>query len=310
MFAASVRVHRLLRDEKIDVVQWNADPALFVANALSPAHVPWPVIDAVAAAAWRENVAVDSRSPAADAVAGPSARRPDRESDAGARTPAARLIKQRRSALGFDGETALPAETFYGMLDRLLPRSGAPPWDVWPWPPRVHCGLFVHRIRGLPAGLYLFERSPAAHALLQEALGRDRPWTRPVGCPTSLPLFLLAEGDFREAAAVVSCHQAIAADGAFSLGMLADLADSVRATGAWWYRRLFWEAGLLGQVLYLEAEAAGVRGTGIGCYFDDLLHNLIGLKTAQFQSLYHFTVGSPLTDERIMTLPAYHHLDK
>jgi len=27
--------------------------------------------------------------------------------------------------------------------------------------------------------------------------------------------------------------------------------------------KLFWEAGLLGQVLYLEAEAAGVRGTGI-----------------------------------------------
>jgi hypothetical protein len=73
----------------------------------------------------------------------------------------------------------------------------------------------------------------------------------------------------------------------------------------WRYRQLHWEAGLLGHVLYLEAEAAGLRGTGIGCYFDDLLHELIGLKTEQFQSLYHFTVGFPLTDERIMTLPAY-----
>ena len=35
------------------------------------------------------------------------------------------------------------------------------------------------------------------------------------------------------------------------------------------YRRLFWECGLIGQVLYLEAEAAGVRGTGIGCFYDD-----------------------------------------
>jgi hypothetical protein len=26
---------------------------------------------------------------------------------------------------------------------------------------------------------------------------------------------------------------------------------------------------VLGQLLYLEAEAAGVRATGIGCYFDD-----------------------------------------
>jgi hypothetical protein len=32
---------------------------------------------------------------------------------------------------------------------------------------------------------------------------------------------------------------------------------------------------------------------------------LLGLKDARFQALYHFTVGNPLTDERISTLPAY-----
>jgi SagB-type dehydrogenase family enzyme len=37
------------------------------------------------------------------------------------------------------------------------------------------------------------------------------------------------------------------------------------------------EAGLVGQVLYLEAEAAGVRGTGIGCFFDDPVHQAFGL---------------------------------
>ena len=167
---------------------------------------------------------------------------------------------------------------------------------------QVHCREGYRDADGLLVHL------ESVGALLQEALGRDRSWTQPVGCPTSLPLFLLAEGDFREAAAVVSCHQAIAADGAFSLGMLADLADSVRATGAWWYRRLFWEAGLLGQVLYLEAEAAGVRGTGIGCYFDDAFHQVLGLRGERFQSLYHFTVGGPVDDPRLTTLPGYFHV--
>lgn len=37
----------------------------------------------------------------------------------------------------------------------------------------------------------------------------------------------------------------------------------------WMYPRLFWETGVLGQVLYLEAHAVGVSATGIGCYFDD-----------------------------------------
>ena len=58
----------------------------------------------------------------------------------------------------------------------------------------------------------------------------------------------------------MSCHQDIAADSAFSLGMIAEFEGRLREEGAWWYPRLFWEAGLLGQVLYLEAEAAGVRG--------------------------------------------------
>ncbi|KAF9611688.1 hypothetical protein IFM89_034871 [Coptis chinensis] len=35
------------------------------------------------------------------------------------------------------------------------------------------------------------------------------------------------------------------------------------------YPRLFWETGILGQVLYLEAHAVGISATGIGCYFDD-----------------------------------------
>ncbi|MDH3347280.1 MAG: hypothetical protein OEM02_04155 [Desulfobulbaceae bacterium] len=36
-------------------------------------------------------------------------------------------------------------------------------------------------------------------------------------------------------------------------------------------RLLTWECGLIGQLLYLEAEATEIRATGIGCYFDDLL---------------------------------------
>ena len=62
---------------------------------------------------------------------------------------------------------------------------------------------------------------------------------------------------------------------------------------------------MLGQVLYLAAEAAGVRGTGIGCYFDDSAHDLLGLDGDEFQDMYHFTVGGPVDDLRLTTGPAY-----
>jgi hypothetical protein len=108
----------------------------------------------------------------------------------------------------------------------------------------------------------------------------------------------------RDFAAAVSCQQDIAADSAFALAMLARF-DDIDPTHAWRYRQRYWEAGMLGQVLYLEAEAAGVQGTGIGCYFDDAVHRALGLDTARFQDLYHFTVGKAVLDERLGTEAPY-----
>jgi hypothetical protein len=75
----------------------------------------------------------------------------------------------------------------------------------------------------------------------------------------------------------------------------------------WRYRALYWECGMLGQVLYLEAEAAGIRATGIGCYFDDEMHKLLGIGEHSWQSLYHFTMGGPVDDPRLSTLPPYEY---
>ena len=38
------------------------------------------------------------------------------------------------------------------------------------------------------------------------------------------------------------------------------------------------------------------------------LAELLGLKDDCFQDLYHFTVGGPVEDRRLTTLPAYAHL--
>jgi nitroreductase len=89
--------------------------------------------------------------------------------------------------------------------------------------------------------------------------------------------------------------------------MLARFEPVLREHGAAAYRELFWEAGMIGQALYLAAEAAGVRGTGIGCYFDDVLHRALGLTGHDWQSLYHFTIGTPVEDLRLCTAPPYAH---
>lgn len=218
------------------------------------------------------------------------------------------LIRQRRSAQAFDGKNSvLSQDAFYQMLAALMPDSAQIPWDVWNLPTRLHPIFFIHRIEGLPPGLYALPRNLEAKVQLQAAMNSTFSWQKPNRCPDDLPFYLLLEADARKAARTLSCHQDIASTNAFSLGMLAEF-DAGLAKGAHVYRHLYWEAGLLGQVLYLQAEAAGMRGTGIGCFFDDSVHQVLGLESTLFQSLYHFTVGMPVVDTRLETLPPYTHL--
>jgi len=217
---------------------------------------------------------------------------------------ATQLIRQRRSAQQFNPKANhLAAQDFYTILAATLPEQQ--PFDVWSLETQIHLFIFVHRVEGLDAGLYALVRHPQKQAALQAATLETFTWQAVNN--TTLPLYHLQTAHCRNAAKTLSCHQAIASDSAFSLAMIAEFAAPINAA-AWQYRYLFWEAGLIGQVLYLQAEAAGVRGTGIGCYFDDSVHEVLGLKDDTFQSLYHFTVGTPLNDNRLQTLPAYSHL--
>jgi SagB-type dehydrogenase family enzyme len=282
------------------------------ANRLSQDHgVHWDIIDEAAAASWKtqaDEMTVLLHTTAD--MASDTLHASRTTSDAGA------IIRQRRSAVSFDGKTSISKATFFRMMQLVIPRSDRPqldrpmPWDVWPYEPAIHAMLFVHRVEGLTPGLYFLARDPQKLSYIKNCMNPELTWAPAPGCPKDLPLYWLLEGDAKKLAAQVSCHQDIAGDSAFSLGMLAEFEGRLRERGAWWYPRLFWEAGLLGQVLYLEAEAAGVRATGIGCFFDDPVHEIVGIKERSFQSLYHFTVGGPVEDGRLMTLPAYHHLNR
>ncbi len=223
------------------------------------------------------------------------------------------LIRQRRSVQAFDGVTHLSAVDFYRLLDGTRPRAGVPPLAAFAWEPRIHLLLFVHRVNDLASGLYLLPRRPGAIDTLRGALDPEHLWEHlwePVeGAPDHLGLHRLGAMDLRDVSAALSCRQDIAGDSAFSLGMVAELAEGLNQ-GPWWYRQLLWEAGAVGQSLYLDAEALGVRGTGIGCFFDDAVHRLLGPSETRLQSLYHFTVGGPIKDRRLATHPPYAHLNR
>ncbi|KAL1543411.1 hypothetical protein AAHA92_20387 [Salvia divinorum] len=286
-------------------LEWKGKP-----NVLSKEHVCWDVIYRTAEAAMKpfemgkELVAETFRS---SGMISESCYKGFSLSE---------VVRKRRSAVDMDGVTVMGKETFYQILLHCMPSgfgvSGekrgkqlALPFRALPWTCQVHAVLFVHRVEGLPNGLYFLVRNGDHFNDIKSSTKSEFKWAKPDGCPDDLPLYELEQGDCRELSKRLSCHQDIAADGCFSLGMVAHLEPTLRGIGAWMYPRLFWETGVLGQILYLEAHAVGVSATRIGCFFDDPVHEILGLQGSKFQSLYHFTIGGPVVDKRIMTLPAY-----
>uniref|UniRef100_A0A6V7QV52 Nitroreductase domain-containing protein n=1 Tax=Ananas comosus var. bracteatus TaxID=296719 RepID=A0A6V7QV52_ANACO len=198
------------------------------------------------------------------------------------------VVRKRRSAVDMDRVHVMERNTFYQILLHCLPS-----------------GELGHREEGEEIKKQGKQCALPFRVLTWDAECAMRPefeWERPDGCPDGLPLYRLARGDCQELAKQLSCHQDIASDGCFSLGMVARFEPVLREKGAWMYPRLFWETGVLGQVLYLEAHAVGISATGIGCYFDDAgpRHKRYGVS----ESL-PFHGGRPMVDKRIMSLPAY-----
>ncbi|WP_455229626.1 SagB family peptide dehydrogenase [Geopseudomonas aromaticivorans] len=254
----------------------------------------WPLIGEVAAASRRP----DGPPPPAVVLPPPRPRAPGE-----AAQPLQQLILGRRSAQRFDHQHSMPLAQFAALLARLQPAAGLP-WDVFAAAPRAALLLFVARVDGLVPGLYLLPRSEAQLAALRPRLA-ERFRLGPIpGIDSLLQLTALEPVALARTARALHCHQDLAATACFAVGMLGEF-DAALEAGPAAYRALQRECGLIGQALYLEAEVHGLRGTGIGCFFDDPLHELLGLAGTAWQSLYHFTVGRALDDARIESAPAY-----
>ncbi|MBN1475980.1 SagB/ThcOx family dehydrogenase [Candidatus Sumerlaeota bacterium] len=191
-------------------------------------------------------------------------------------------IRTRRSGIAFDGKTGCTLEDLGLMLHSATEGLDC---DIHSFRRgsgglfHVHLFVWAHRVEGLPAGCWAYDRT--AHAL------------QPI-----IP------GDVRGLAASLSLDQAIAGDSAFAISMVADLGRAHTRFGERAYRAVHIEAGHIGQGLYLGAESLGLQATGIGAFFDNEVNQVLGLSEG-LEVIYHFTVGGALPDRRVRQLASY-----
>ncbi len=174
--------------------------------------------------------------------------------------PFAATVRQRRSALDFDAGTPPMERADLEQLLDFATRDWRADWrgnfcgDAAPvekGADLVALFLYVHRVRGCEPGVYRWD-----HA--------------------SRKLEQLHRGDVQRVAAFLSLEQSLAGNSCFTVSMIADLQEAARVFGNRGYRYIYFEAGAIGQRLYVGAEALGWNATGIGAFYDDDVHRYLG----------------------------------
>jgi SagB-type dehydrogenase family enzyme len=184
------------------------------------------------------------------------------------------VARARRSALDFIGTGSMSL----AQLSAILEAASSPFHADFAGTRFIQLYVYVHRVEGLEPGVY---RHCARTGKLQ-------------------PIRL---GDQRVMAAGLSLGQDLAGNACVAFSMIADLEQAARSYGDRGYRYAHFEAGAIGQRLYLAAEALGLRATGIGAFFDDEVNRYLALSPEQGQVVYHFAIGHPVPDTRLEARP-------
>jgi SagB-type dehydrogenase family enzyme len=181
------------------------------------------------------------------------------------------VVRTRRSALDFKGGGA---SISLRQLAALLSATREPLFADFATHRYVHLYLYVHRVEGLEPGVYRF-------------------W------PEHAELERIKAGDQRLVAAALSLGQDLAGNACVAFSMIGDFENAASRYLDRGYRYVHFEAGAIGQRMYLAAQALGLGATGIGAFFDEDVNRYLGLSSELGQVVYHFAIGYPVADPRL-----------
>ena len=181
------------------------------------------------------------------------------------------VVRTRRSALDFRGGYG---SISLSQLATLLSTTKERLFADFTTARFVHLYLYVHRVEGLAPGVYRY-------------------W------PEHAELEKIKAGDQRLAAAALSLGQDLAGNACVAFSMIGDFENAARSYGDRGYRYVHFEAGAIGQRMYLAAEALGLGATGIGAFFDEEVNRYLSLAPELGQVVYHFAIGHPVADPRL-----------
>jgi len=256
----SIPVRRL---DPVETILFGGQP-----NQLSEEQVPYPLIERIHAAT---KLNTEATTPSLGQPKSSGRGEISLPPPVSTRCHFGDIVRTRRSALDFRGGGE---SISLSQLATLLSSTKEPLFADFATARFVQLDLYVHRVEDLAPGVYRY-------------------W------PEHAELEKIREGDQRLVAATLSLGQDLAGNACLAFSMIGDFENAARCYGDRGYRYVHFEAGAIGQRMYLASEALGLRATGIGAFFDEEVNRYLNLAPELGQVVYHFAIGYPVPDPRL-----------
>ncbi|MEM4718185.1 MAG: SagB/ThcOx family dehydrogenase [Desulfurococcaceae archaeon] len=183
-------------------------------------------------------------------------------------TPLSQLLLRRKSIRRYKSDALTHSElscmlwATYGLVNRrrhVVPSAGA----TYP----VEIYVFIKNVIGLKQGIYRYDE--VKHSLI-----------------------LVKEGDFSRDLAKACLDQSWVRDAPINIVIVARYEKTTSWYGDRGLRYIHFEAGHIGQNIYLAATELGLGTVAVGAFIDESIAELIGLGK-EYIVLYVFPVGKP-----------------
>lgn len=189
----------------------------------------------------------------------------------------------------FEPEYTMPFHTFERILQSFYTIHLQLRNEWLPWKESVQFAFFINRVEGLQPGLYLLFLNDKQITSFRSQCKVTFNWTK---VSKEYQFYSLFEAPLNEMISDICLNDPFVKNSALTVSFINSFKPFITTFGVSMYQRLFWEAGMLAELIRLESRLEKVDAVSHPFYYESLFEKVMGISHHEdFMNTYHLSIG-------------------
>lgn len=200
-----------------------------------------------------------------------------------------RRVQSFEQSTQFDKTYIMPYETFEQILQSLVTTLLHLRYEWLPWRESLQFAIFIHRVAGIKPGLYVLFLNDKQMTSFRSQCKIKFKWKETI---PRYRLFLLYEAPLDEMISDICIADPFIKDSCLTMSFVTSFKPFISTYGVSMYQRLFWEAGLVAELIRLECRLEKLDTVGHPFFYEQLFERIMGISHyEEYMNTYHLSIG-------------------